>query len=94
MDHKLNILKQYSDINEVNRRAYNLGLNQVHPSSRKDKKYMVFDNNKMVHFGQIGYEDATKHHDERRIKKFKSRNRRWKTAPRYSPSFLSYYLLW
>jgi len=94
MDYKLNILKQYSDINEVNRRAYNLGLNQVHPSSRKNKKYMIFDNNKMVHFGQMGFEDATHHHDERRIKNFRSRNRKWKDARRYSPAWLSYYLLW
>jgi len=94
MEHKLSTLKQYSDINEVNRRAYNLGLNQVHPSSRKDKKYMVFDGNKMQHFGSSKYQDATHHHDERRIKNFRSRNRKWKDAQRYSPAWLSYYLLW
>ena len=94
MENKLDVLKRYSDINEVNRRAYNLGLNEVHPSSRKDKKYMVFSGIKMVHFGSSNYEDYTKHHDEKRRNNFKSRNRKWKDAQRYTPSFLSYYLLW
>ncbi len=95
MEHKLNVLKRYSDIYEVRGKAREIGIsNEIHPSSRKDKKYMVFDGNKMVHFGQIGFEDATKHHDERRIRNFKSRNRRWETASRYSPAWLSYKLLW
>ena len=34
-DNKLKVLKLYSDINEVNRRAHELGLNPVHPSSQK-----------------------------------------------------------
>jgi hypothetical protein len=91
---KLHELSKYSDIDEVNRRAYNLGLNQIHPSSRKDKKYMVFDGNKMQHFGQMFYEDATHHKNIKRINNFKNRNKKWATAPRYSPAFLSYYLLW
>ena len=91
---KLHELSKYSDIDEVNRRAYNLDLNQIHPSSRNDKKFMVFDGNKMVHFGQMGYEDATHHKNIKRINNFKNRNKKWATAPRYSPAFLSYYLLW
>ena len=95
MEHKLNLLKQYSDINEVRDKAHEIGIsNEIHPSSRKDKKYMIFDGNKMVHFGQMGYEDATHHHDKNRIRNFKSRNRRWENSPRYSPAWLSYRLLW
>ena len=94
MNRKLSVLRRYSDINEVNRRAHSLGLNEVHPSSQEKKKYMIFDGRKMVHFGQIGYSDATKHHDVKRIKSFRSRNRRWETAPRYSPAWLSWNLLW
>jgi len=94
MNRKLSVLERYSDINEVNRRAHHLGLNEVHPSSQAKKKYMIFDGHKMIHFGQIGYSDATKHHDEKRINRFRSRNRRWQTAPRYSPAWLSWTLLW
>ena len=94
MNRKLSVLERYSDINEVNRRAHSLGLNEVHPSSQATKKYMIFDGHKMIHFGQIGYSDATKHHDVKRIKRFRSRNRRWETAPRYSPAWLSWNLTW
>ena len=55
---------------------------------------MVFDGNKMQHFGQMGYEDATHHRDERRITNFRKRNKRWSKAPVYSPAWLSWNLLW
>ena len=55
---------------------------------------MVFDGNKMIHFGQMFYEDATKHHDSDRINRFKKRNWKWQNAPKYSPAYLSWYLLW
>ncbi len=48
----------------------------------------------MVHFGQMGYEDATKHYDLNRINRFKKRNWKWRNAPKYSPAYLSWYLLW
>ena len=96
MNQKLSVLKRYSDINEVNRRAHILGLKEVHPSSQAKKKYMIFDpyEQKMVHFGEAIYEDYTKHHDEKRRENFRSRNRRWQTAPRYSPAWLSWNLTW
>ena len=75
-------------------KAIMMGLNPVHESSRKDKKYMVFDGRTMVHFGQMGYEDATKHNDTDRINRFKKRNWKWQNSPKYSPAYLSYYLLW
>ena len=91
---KLEELYQYSNPEEVERRAMELHLNPIHPSSRKDKKYMVFDGHRMIHFGQMGYEDYTKHHDEKRRMNFRKRNHRWSNTSIYSPSWLSYYLLW
>lgn len=95
MNNKLNELYKYSDPEEVNRRAMKLQLNAIHPSSRNDKKYMVFNGHKMIHFGAFPkYEDYTKHHDEKRRDNFRKRNHRWENAPVYTPRFLSYHLLW
>ena len=91
---KLKELRNYSDPEYVMNKAKLMGLNPVHESSRKDKKYMVFDGRTMVHFGQMGYEDASKHNDLNRINRFKKRNWKWQFAPIYSPAYLSYYLLW
>jgi hypothetical protein len=91
---KLKELRNYSDPEYVMNKAKMMGLNPVHESSRKDKKYMVFDGNKMVHFGQMFYEDASKHRDLDRINRFKKRNWKWQNAPKYSPAYLSWYLLW
>jgi len=56
---------------------------------------MVYNNNKkLVHFGQIGYEDYTKHGDLKRRNNFKKRNIKWGYASKYSPAWLSFYLLW
>ena len=91
---KLKELRNYSDPEYVMNKAKMMGLNPVHESSRKDKKYMVFDGRTMVHFGQMGYEDATKHNDLDRINRFKKRNWKWQNSPKYSPAYLSYNLLW
>ena len=93
---KLEELSRYSDPEEVNRLAMKLHLNPVYESSRARSKYMVFDGNKMVHFGSFSpkYEDYTKHGDKKRRDNFRKRNHRWANAPRYSPAWLSYYLLW
>jgi len=91
---KLEELRKFSDPEYVMQKAQVIGLNPIHVSSRKDKKYMVFDGHKMVSFGQMGYEDATKHRDIDRINRFKKRNWKWQNSPKYSPSYLSWYLLW
>ena len=91
---KLRELRNYSDPEYVMNKAKLMGLNPVHESSRKDKKYMVFDGRTMVHFGQMGYEDATKHNDLNRINRFKKRNWKWQNSPKYSPAWLSWFLLW
>ena len=91
---KLKELRNYSDPEYVMNKAKMMGLNPVHESSRKDKKYMVFDGRTMIHFGQMGYEDATKHNDLDRIIRFKKRNWKWQNSPKYSPAWLSWFLLW
>lgn len=69
------------------------------PSTRAGKKYMIQDQNtgKMIHFGQLGYEDFTKHKDEARRQRYLKRatNMRgdWKQNP-YSPNNLSINILW
>ena len=88
-------LKLYSDISKVQKKAKKLGLNPVEISSRKDKKYMIRDDSgDLKHFGLMGYQDYTKHQDEKRRESFQRRNHRWKDAPPYSPAWLSYWLTW
>ena len=54
----------YSNQTEVYRRAKKyLGKTvKISLSTKKDKKYMITTpDDKIVHFGQMGYEDFTKH---------------------------------
>ena len=68
----------------------------LYKSTNPKKKYMILNpnNNKWIHFGQMGFEDATKHKDNIRIIKFKNRNRRWADSEPYTASYLSYFTLW
>ena len=91
---KLDKLREYSDPDYVMEKAQELGYNPIHESSRKDKKYMVFDGHKMIHFGQMFYEDYTKSLDPRKRMNFRKRNWRWEFTPKYSASNLSFTLLW
>jgi hypothetical protein len=58
-------LSDYSDFEAVSSRAKNYyGKNVIlKKSTRKTKKYMIFDpnNNKFIHFGAMGYLDFTKY---------------------------------
>ena len=88
-------LKMYSNILIVQKKAKKLGLNPVEISSRKDKKYMIHDDQGHVkHFGLMGYQDFTKTKDKDKRANFRRRNHMWKDAPEYSPANLSYNLLW
>jgi len=67
-------------------------------SNRKDKKYFVINpDNKMVHFGNINYEDFNKHGSIKRRFSYLSRatNIRgdWK-RDKYSPNNLAIHVLW
>lgn len=67
-------------------------------STRKDKKYMVLDpEGKKIHFGNINYEDFTKHGDLTRRNSYISRASNikgdWKRN-KYSPNNLAINVLW
>jgi len=98
MENKLTRLKQYSDPQQVilNIKTYLGDDIKLFISNRKDKKYMIQhpETNKWIHFGAMNYMDFTRHQDKKRQNNFKNRNAKWKNAPKYSPAYLSYWLLW
>ena len=90
----------YSNPTEVCRRAKNyLGKTvKIGLSTKKEKKYMVrTPDGKIVHFGQMGYEDFTKHKNKTRRKNYLTRSSRirgdWKDN-KYSANNLAIRLLW
>jgi len=88
-------IKLYSNPDKVSKIAKKLGLNPVGISSKKDKKYMIYDNDGHVkHFGVMSYQDFTKHNDQTRLDNFMKRNAKWYDAPKYTPAWLSAHLLW
>ena len=97
----MNDITYYSDPSVAQHKAYDYLGNtaKLYLSSRKDKKYQIYDTNqhKWVHFGQLGYEDYTKHHDEERRRKYLNRSTKikgnWQDNP-YSPNNLSINILW
>lgn len=95
---KEDIVKQYSNPSKVRKkmRQYFGDDMELFYSTRKNKKYMIFDNenNKYIHFGQIPYEDYTKHKDEERRQQFLKRNKKWSEQDKMSSGWLSYHLLW
>jgi hypothetical protein len=65
-------------------------------SPRKNKKYRIVnpETNKFVDFGSIDYEDYTKHQNLKRLEAFKKRNAKWYNSMKYSPAWLSAWILW
>ena len=88
------MLRLYSNPEAVKKKARYYKLNTVYESTRRNKKYMVFDGHKFIHFGEMGFEDYTKHHDKTRLEAFRNRNWCWEHSPVYTPRWLSYFLLW
>ena len=72
---------------------------KLYPAKNSAKKYSIFDNihQKWVNFGQIGYEDYTKHRDLKRRKNYLIRTNSirgdWKRN-KFSPNNLSRKILW
>jgi hypothetical protein len=72
---------------------------KLYPSKNPNKKYDICDENtkKWVHFGQLGYEDYTKHKDKNRRKNYLARSSKikgkWKNN-KYSANNLSRNILW
>lgn len=67
---------------------------ELYESSRPEKKYMINHQGRWVHFGQMGYEDYTKHKDATRRRQFRLRNYDWQFRPKWSPAHLSWFILW
>jgi len=96
LSHKLESLIDWTDYDTVKQKAIQMQIGDVYPSTRSDKKYMIQNpfTNKIIHFGEMNYQDWTKHRDNERRKNFRNRNKAWADADPYTPAFLSYYLLW
>jgi len=66
-------------------------------NSQKNIPYLIKKNNHWVNFGQMGYEDFTKHHNKRRRKNYLRRSKTirgdWARNP-YSANNLSRKILW
>lgn len=90
---KLEELKKWSNPDEVIKRGKKYNLD-IEISTRKDKKYMVKFGAELIHFGQMGYKDFTITNDENKRRLFRLRNARWMQAEKFTPAWLSYYLLW
>jgi len=94
-------IKLYSNPRQAQRMAHKyLGKTaKLYPARNPAKKYSIFDpkNEKWVNFGQMGYEDFTKHHDKNRRKNYLTRTKYmrgdWK-GNRYSANNLSRNILW
>jgi hypothetical protein len=73
-----------------------LGINvPIYLSNKIDKKYMVKNpEGKLIHFGSMKYEDYTKHQNLKRKIHFKQRNKKWQFADKWTPAYLSWFLLW
>jgi len=84
------------NIIKMNVRKY-LGKDiEVKPSTRKNKKVMVLnpETNKWIHFGEKGYIDYTASQDINKLMLFRKRNDKWKNAPKWSPAYLAWWILW
>lgn len=88
-------LKKYSNPKIVKQQMKKYKIPEtLYISTRKDKKYMIIHNNKKIHFGQMGYKDFTITRNLEKQNNFRLRNSKWANAEKYSPAWLSYYLLW
>jgi len=91
--YNMNDLSKYSNFSAIKAKGKRLGFDVLR-STRKDKKYMIIHDGKKIHFGQMGYEDFSKHKDDKRRSNFLKRNANWKNAGKYTPAYLSYHILW
>jgi hypothetical protein len=96
--------KQIQEVSNINKAIYNtkkyLGMNaKLYASERQYKKYKIYNpnTNKYVHFGDIRYQDFTKHGDKIRQNNYLKRATNikgdWKNN-KYSPNSLSINILW
>jgi len=94
-------IKKWSTPLQAQKMAYKyLGKTaKLYPARNPQKKYSIYDskNNKWVNFGQIGYQDFTKHKDKKRRHNYLTRTKYmlgdWKSN-KYSANNLSRNILW
>lgn len=94
-------LRRYSDPNVAQNMAYMyLGKTaKLYPARNSEKKYSIFDpeNKKWINFGQLGYEDYSKHKSKKRRRNYLARTKsirgNW-IKNKYSPNNLSREILW
>ena len=94
-------LTRYSNPRIAQHMAYKyLGKTaKLYPAKNPVKKYSIFDpiHKKWINFGQLGYEDYTKHHDKKSRKNYLTRTKsmrgNWKNN-KYSANNLSREILW
>jgi hypothetical protein len=93
---------KYSNPIQAQKRAYQyLGKKhgKIYRSTRKEKKYMVKvpKTDRWIHFGQMGYEDYTKHKDKTRRRNYLTRSSgmrgNWKNN-KFSANNLAMHVLW
>lgn len=90
-------LETYSDPEKVYALARKLfGEDvQIKPSTRKGKKYMIMNpDGKWISFGQVGYEDYSKHLDDKRKASYLKRTAKKSDTDPYSANNLARKLLW
>jgi hypothetical protein len=95
---KSNVIFKYSNPIVVQQKANNLYNKLIYLSTRPNKKYMMQNEDGVfVHFGDLKYEDFTKHGDQKRrenyLKRASNIKGNWKSDA-YSPNSLSMRLLW
>ena len=67
-------MNRVSDIKKVSKLSKIIYKRYVEPSTRKNKKYMIMnDDHKYIHFGDLRYENATVHNDPVRISSYLKR---------------------
>lgn len=93
-------IRKYSNPAEVYRRGSQyLGKTiKIRLSTKRDKKYMITTpEGRIVHFGQMGYEDYTKHKNKTRRKNYLTRSGKirgdW-AKDKYSANNLARKILW
>ena len=95
------ILYKYSSPKQAQKMAYKyLGKTaKLHAASNPEKKYMICDpvSKKWINFGQLGYEDYTRHKNKTRRRNYLTRTAGmrgdWKSN-KYSANNLSRHILW
>jgi hypothetical protein len=101
MNDKIEELFKWSNPKMAQKKAYAyLGKTaELFVSDKADKKYEIYDPNldKYISFGQMNYEDFTKHKDTKRQENYLKRacnmKGNWRDNP-YSPNNLSINILW